>query len=53
MASKAHFEDVLEVTRVAASTARELSVSAKVPFLGGASVLGIAVVDLIGVGPSN
>ncbi|KAJ7256684.1 hypothetical protein C8J57DRAFT_1650067 [Mycena rebaudengoi] len=44
---KAHLEDVLEFTRVAASTARELSVSAKIPFLGGASVLGVAIVDII------
>jgi hypothetical protein len=53
MPRKVHLEDVLEFTRLAVSTARELSVSAKVPFLGGACVLGVEIVDIIGVGPRH
>jgi hypothetical protein len=53
MPGKAHLQDVLEFTSEAASTVRKISVSAKVPYLGAASVLAGAIVDIIRVGARN
>jgi hypothetical protein len=49
MPRNSHLQDVLGFTTVAASTARHISISTNVPFLGGASLLVIAIVNMIKV----